>query len=112
QSHAWRDALVVGEVPLWLAVALLQQRIHCPPDGQHSGMLSSVLVSALHPGEDLDIREPAIATAVDDGRLVGDETELVQGGPVTAKQVGELGLGVSPDPERADHSLINHEAKH
>src|SRR6202035_2179761 len=92
RSRPERYALEVGELPLGLAVALLEQRVHRLPDGEHAGVLMGPVEAALDPGEDLDEGRRAVQRAEHQRFGISHEAELVQRVPVPAQELDKLVL--------------------
>src|SRR5262245_22142824 len=107
-SRAQGDALVVRKVPARQSVTLLEQGLHRFPDRDHVRMLMRPAETALDPGEDLDVGEPAVSAAEDQRLLVRHESELAERMPVTTEQLDEAILRIRPDPICADHRFLSH----
>ena len=75
-------------------------------------MLVRLLEAAFDPGEDLDVGRLVRKLAQDKRRLVGYESQLMQGAPVAVEEVQEVRLRIGAYPVCADDSLISHEANY
>jgi hypothetical protein len=96
----------VRKVPFGQASPVFEQRLHGLPDGQHVGVFVGSVEPALDPREDLHVGQAVFGRLEDQGLVVGDEPKVVQGVPVTSKQLKEAVFGVVPDPVGADDGAM------